>query len=202
MSEPTGMYLENAEKFVAAMKAMPTEEFLRGVIEQASILAYNEAKLRPTPMAHTYGNKRSSSSGNVATPGKSFWQRGRGGYYKPAALSEKTGKAKRSVMQKASAAEGGGRKVSSDLTNAWRRDSSLAGRGRQVDVHTTGVKYAGFVQGGRGEEIQQTKLMHDRGWQSVDDVAKKVEEKISQVVGRTMKTFYIDWLAKYGITAT
>ena len=192
MSEPTGMYLENAEKFVAAMKAMPTEEFLRGVIEQASILAYNEAKLRPTPMAHTYGNKQSSSSGNVATPGKVFWQRGRGEFYKPTGVSEKTGKAERSRK----------RKVSEDLTNAWRRDSSLAGRGRQVDVHTTGVKYAGFVQGGRGEEIQQTKLMHDRGWQSVDDVAKKVEEKISQVVGRTMKTFYIDWLAKYGITAT
>jgi len=56
MAETTGMYLENAEKFVAAMKAMPTEEFLRGVIEQASIWAYNEAKLRPTPMAHTYGS--------------------------------------------------------------------------------------------------------------------------------------------------
>ena len=54
------------------------------------------------------------------------------------------------------------------------------------------------------EELQtlQTQVMHDRGWQSVDDIGKKVEEKIAIVVGRTMKTFYIDWLAKYGITAT
>ena len=192
MAETTGMYLENAEKFVAAMKAMPTEEFLRGVIEQASILAYNEAKLRPTPMAHTYGSTTSSSSGNVATPGKVFWQRGRGSYYKPKTISERTGVEKRSAK----------RKVSEDLTNAWRRDSSLAGRGREINVHTTGVKYAGFVQGGKGEEKQQTKVMQDRGWQSVDDIAIKVEEKIAQVVGRTMKTFYIDWLAKYGITAT
>ena len=186
MAETTGMYLENAEKFVAAMKAMPTEEFLRGVIEQASILAYNEAKLRPTPMAHTYGSTTSYSSGNVATPGKVFWQRGRGSFYKPLTGKGRSGK----------------RKVSEDLTNAWRRDSSLVGRGREINVHTTGVKYAGFVQGGKGEEKKQTQVMHDRGWQSVDDIAIKVEEKIAQVVGRTMKTFYIDWLAKYGISAT
>ena len=92
--------------------------------------------------------------------------------------------------------------MSEDLTNAWRRDSSLVGRGREINVHTTGVKYAGFVQGGKDEQDKQTQVMHDRGWQSVDDIGKKVEEKIAQVVGRTMKTFYIDWLAKYGITAT
>ena len=68
----------------------------------------------------------------------------------------------------------------------------------QVDV-VTQVTYAGYVQGGKEDQQAQTRGMDARGWETVDEVAKYVEDNIGKVINRTLQSHYDQWFAKYGV---
>lgn len=190
MSE-SGISLENAKKFEAAIKAMPTQAILKTLVFEASMFAQQRAKRRPTEMGATPGTSGLHSTGNVPTPLRAYYQRGKGARYVPGRTSGdtvvKTGRTRRR------------KKRSEGLRNSWRRernsDSTI------VEV-ISAVSYAGRVQGGSESEHKQTRVMDARGWESTNEIAKAVEDHIGKVMRNTVARLYRQWFAKYGITST
>ena len=171
--------MENAEKFIAAVQAMPTRDFLKTMVNEASIIAQARAARRPAAMGATPGTSGLHSTGNTPTAGRGYYQRGKGGRY--LSLAGKTTSSK---------------KRSGQLHQSWRRQTS--GEGMQVEV-VTGVSYAEYVQGGQSDQQKQTSVMDARGWETVDEVAKYVEDNIGKVINRTIQSHYDQWFAKYGV---
>lgn len=191
MSNP-GISLENAEKFEAAIKAMPTQAILKTLVFEASMFAQARASRRPTEMGATPGTSGLHSTGNVPTPLRAYYQRGKGARYVPGRTSgdtvAKTGRTRRS-----------GSKRSEDLRNSWRRERN--GDSTIVEVMSA-VSYSAYVQGGSDSQQKQTRVMDARGWESTDEIAKAVEDNIGKVMQNTVGRLYQQWFAKYGITST
>ena len=164
--------MENAEKFIAAVNAMPTRDFMKTMVNEASVIAQARAARRPTAMGTTPGTSGLHSTGNTPTAGRGYYQRGKGGRY--VSLAGKTTSSK---------------KRSEQLHQSWRRMTSLAGQGMAAEV-VTSVSYAGHVQGGEKDDPNQTYVMDVRGWETVDEVAKYVEDNIGRVINRSLQTLY------------
>jgi len=175
--------MENAEKFIAAVNAMPTRDFLKTMVFEASTFAQARAARRPTAMGATPGTSGLHSTGNVPTPLRAYYQRGKGARYVPGmtnrfGITGQTGRTRRS-----------GGKRSEQLQQSWRRMTNLASANLTVDV-VTFVSYAGHVQGGKTDQPSQTRVMDARGWETVDEVAKAVEDNIGRVIHRSLQTLY------------
>ena len=169
--------MENAEKFIAAVQAMPTRDFLKTMVNEASIIAQARAARRPADMGATPTTSGLHSTGNVPTKGRGYYQRGKGGRH--LSLDGKTTSSK---------------KRSEKLQLSWRRLSSLAGQGMTSEV-VTSVSYAGHVQGGEKDDPNQSYVMDVRGWETVDEVAKYVEDNIGRVINRSLQTLYDRYFA-------
>jgi len=187
---------ENAQAFEAAIKAMPTLAILKTLVFEASVFA--EGRLggyRPTQMGATPGTSGLHSTGNVPTPLRAYYQRGKGARYVPgmsnsAGITGQTGKTRRS-----------GSVRSQDLKNKWRRERS--GDSMVVEVLTSPeVTYAGYVKGGRDSMIKQTRVMDARGWETMDEVAVAVEDNIGKIMAATVARQYQQWFKRYGIDST
>ena len=174
--------MENAEKFIAALEAMPTRDFLKTMVFEASTFAQARAARRPAQMGATPSTSGLHSTGNTPTPLRSYYQRGKGARYVPGrkvgAITGQTGRTRRS-----------GGKRSEQLQQSWRRMTNLASANLTVDV-VTFVSYAGHVQGGKTDQPSQTRVMDARGWETVDEVAKAVEDNIGRVIHRSLQTLY------------
>ena len=179
--------MENAEKFIAAVNAMPTRDFLKTMVFEASTFAQARAARRPAQMGATPGTSGLHSTGNTPTPLRSYYQRGKGARYVPGrkvgAITGQTGRTRRS-----------GGKRSEQLQQSWRRMTSLAGQGMTSEV-VTSVSYAEYVQGGQSDQQKQTSVMDARGWETVDEVAKYVEDNIGRVINRSLQTLYDRYFA-------
>ena len=184
---------ENAQAFEAAIKAMPTVAILKTLVFEAAKFAEARAARRPAEMGATPGTSGLHSTGNVPTPLRSYYQRGKGMRYVPgrsnsAGIVGQTGKTR-----------GGGGKKSEKLKDSWRRERS--GDSMQVEVLTE-VSYAGYVQGGTGSSIKQTGNMDKRGWETIDEVAVAVEDNIGRIMAATVARQYQQWFKRYGIDST
>lgn len=188
----SGITFENAQAFEAALKAMPTQSMLKTLVFEASMFAQERATRRPADMGATPGTSGLHSTGNVPTPLRAYYQRGKGARYVPGRTSGnivgQTGKTRRS-----------GSKRSENLKNSWRRERNSDSTVVEV---LTQVSYAGYVQGGSDSSFKQTRVMDARGWETVDEVAKAVEDNIGKVMRNTVGRLYQQWFAKYGITST
>lgn len=188
----SGITMENAQAFEAALKAMPTQAMLKTLVFEASTFAQARASRRPTEMGVTPGTSGKYSTGNVPTPLRAYYQRGKGARYVPGRNTsdgaEKTGRTRR---------RGGAR--SENLKNSWRRERNSDST--VVEVISL-VSYAGAVQGGADSQQQQSRVMDARGWETVDEVAKAVEDNIGTVMRNTVGRLYQQWFAKYGISST
>ena len=169
--------MENAEKFIAAVNAMPTRDFLKTMVNEASVIAQARAARRPAAMGTTPGTSGLHSTGNTPTAGRGYYQRGKGGRH--LSLAGKTTSSK---------------KRSEQLQQSWRRMTSLAGQGMTSEV-VTSVSYAGHVQGGEKDDPNQSYVMDVRGWETVDEVAKYVEDNIGRVINRSLQTLYDRYFA-------
>ena len=187
---------ENAQAFEAAIKAMPTLAILKTLVFEASVFA--EGRLggyRPTQMGATPGTSGLHSTGNVPTPLRSYYQRGKGMRYVPGfrnsgGIVGQTGKTRKS-----------GEKRSEILRDKWRRVRS--GDSMVVEVLTDPeVSYAGYVKGGRDSMIKQTRIMDARGWETMDEVAVAVEDNIGKIMRATVARQYQQWFKRYGIDST
>ena len=207
--------MENAEKFVAALEAMPTRDFLKTMIFEAGNVAEARVMLRPPQMGYagSKGSAKSSSSGNSIEAGKTFWKRGDGAY-KVAKEKTTTFKRFRNVDEdtgkkfydyKATSKFGMvavGKKRSELLSAArggkgsWRRERSSDSL--QVDI-VTSVSYAGRVKGGSSDDPSQAAVMAKRGWETVDDAAKFVEKNMLNIINNTIQRHYDQWFKKYGV---
>ena len=207
--------MENAEKFVAALEAMPTRDFLKTMIFEAGNVAEARVMLRPPQMGYagSKGSAKSSSSGNSIVAGKTFWKRGDGAY-KVAKEKTTTFKRFRNVDEdtgkkfydyKATSKFGMvavGKKRSQLLSasrggkGAWRRDRSSDSM--EVSV-VTSVSYAGHVKGGASDDPTQAAVMAKRGWETVDDAAKFVEKNMLNIINNTIQRHYDQWFKKYGV---
>ena len=181
--------MENAEKFIAAVQAMPTRDFLKTMVNEASIIAQARAARRPAAMGATTGTSGLHSTGNTPTAGRSYYQRGKGSRYVP-------GRTSGSITGQTGKTRSSGGKRSEQLQQSWRRDRSSDSM--QVDV-VTQVTYAGYVQGGKEDQPAQTRVMDARGWETVDEVAKAVEDNIGKVISNTIQRHYDQWFKKYGV---
>ena len=184
---------ENAQAFEAAIKAMPTVAILKTLVFEAAVFAEGRAARRPTDMGATPGTSGLHSTGNVPTPLRAYYQRGKGARYVPgmsnsAGIVGQTGKTRRS-----------GSKRSQDLKNSWRRERS--GDSMQVEVLTE-VSYAGYVQGGSDSMTKQTRVMDARGWETMNEVAVAVEDNIGKIMRATVARQYQQWFKRYGIDST
>ena len=184
---------ENAQAFEAAIKAMPTVAILKTLVFEAASFAEGRAARRPADMGATPGTSGLHSTGNVPTPLRAYYQRGKGARYVPGmtnrfGITGQTGKTRRS-----------GTKKSEKLKDSWRRERS--GDSMQVEV-LTDVSYAGYVQGGTGSSIKQTGNMDKRGWETVDEVAVAVEDNIGKIMAATVARQYQQWFKRYGIDST
>ena len=186
---------ENAQAFEAAIKAMPTVAILKTLVFEAAMFAEARAARRPADMGATPGTSGLHSTGNVPTPLRSYYQRGKGARYVPgmsnsAGITGQTGKTRRS-----------GSVRSQDLKNKWRRERS--GDSMVVEVLTSPeVTYAGYVKGGRDSMIKQTRVMDARGWETMDEVAVAVEDNIGKIMAATVARQYQQWFKRYGIDST
>jgi len=184
---------ENAQAFEAAIKAMPTAAILKTLVFEAASFAEARAARRPADMGATPGTSGLHSTGNVPTPLRAYYQRGKGARYVPgmsnsAGIVGQTGKTRRS-----------GSKRSQDLKNSWRRERS--GDSMQVEVLTE-VSYAGYVQGGSDSMTKQTRVMDARGWETMNEVAVAVEDNIGKIMRATVARQYQQWFKRYGIDST
>lgn len=207
--------MENAEKFVAALQAMPTRNFLKTMIFEAGNVAEARLMLRPAQMGYagSKGSAKSSSSGNSIVAGKTFWKRGDGAYKVAKDKIKKTTR-QRSVgeitgmrhytyttkevfgmvavekkrSQLLSASRGG--------KGAWRRQRSSDSM--EVSV-VTSVSYAGHVKGGASDDPTQAAVMAKRGWETVDDAAVFVEKNMLNIINNTIQRHYDQWFKKYGV---
>lgn len=190
--DKNGISFENAQNFEAAIKAMPTTSMLKTLVFEASMFAQQRATRRPADMGVTPGTSGLHSTGNVPTPLRSYYQRGKGARYVP-------GRTSGSIVGQTGRTRRSGTKRSENLKNSWRRernsDSTI------VEV-LTNVSYAGHVQGGSDSQQQQTRVMDARGWENTDEIAKAVEDNISKVMRNTVARLYQQWFAKYGISTT
>lgn len=186
---------ENAQAFEAAIKAMPTVAILKTLVFEAASFAEGRAARRPKDMGATPGTSGLHSTGNVPTPLRAYYQRGKGARYVPgmsnsAGITGQTGKTRRS-----------GSVRSQDLKNKWRRERS--GDSMVVEVLTSPeVTYAGYVKGGRDSMIKQTRVMDARGWETMDEVAVAVEDNIGKIMAATVARQYQQWFKRYGIDST
>jgi len=186
---------ENAQAFEAAIKAMPTVAILKTLVFEAASFAEARAARRPKDMGATPGTSGLHSTGNVPTPLRAYYQRGKGARYVPgmsnsAGITGQTGKTRRS-----------GSVRSQDLKNKWRRERS--GDSMVVEVLTSPeVTYAGYVKGGRDSMIKQTRVMDARGWETMDEVAVAVEDNIGKIMAATVARQYQQWFKRYGIDST
>ena len=186
---------ENAQAFEAAIKAMPTVAILKTLVFEAASFAEARAARRPADMGATPGTSGLHSTGNVPTPLRAYYQRGKGARYVPgmsnsAGITGQTGKTRRS-----------GSVRSQDLKNKWRRERS--GDSMVVEVLTSPeVTYAGYVKGGRDSMIKQTRVMDARGWETMDEVAVAVEDNIGKIMAATVARQYQQWFKRYGIDST
>ena len=190
---PNEISFENAQAFVAALKAMPTAAILKTLVFEAASFAEARAARRPADMGATPGTSGLHSTGNVPTPLRAYYQRGKGARYVPgmsnsAGIVGQTGKTRRS-----------GSVRSQDLKNSWRRDRS--GDSMIVEVLTE-VSYAGYVQGGSDSMTKQTRVMDARGWETMNEVAKAVEDNIGKIMNATVARQYQQWFKRYGIDST
>ena len=190
---PNEISIENAQAFVAALRAMPTAAILKTLVFEAASFAEARAARRPADMGATPGTSGLHSTGNVQTPLRAYYQRGKGARYVPgmsnsAGIVGQTGKTRRS-----------GSKRSQDLKNSWRRDRS--GDSMMVEVLTE-VSYAGYVQGGSDSMTKQTRVMDARGWETMNEVAKAVEDNIGKIMRATVARQYQQWFKRYGIDST
>ena len=183
---------EHAQAFEAAIRALPTQTILKSLVDEASTFAQARASRRPADMGATPGTSGKYSTGNVPTPLRTYYQRGKGARYLPGRSTDygavKAGRTRRR-----------GGKRSEDLKNSWRRASSQAGF--VVEVMSS-VSYAGLVQGGAGDPLQQTRVMDARGWETVTEVAQAVEDNIGKVMRNVVAAQYQQWLARNGISST
>ena len=192
---PNEISIENAQAFVAALKAMPTAAILKTLVFEAASFAEARAARRPADMGATPGTSGLHSTGNVPTPLRAYYQRGKGARYVPgmsnsAGITGQTGKTRRS-----------GSVRSQDLKNKWRRERS--GDSMVVEVLTSPeVTYAGYVKGGRDSMIKQTRVMDARGWETMDEVAVAVEDNIGKIMAATVARQYQQWFKRYGIDST
>ena len=190
---PNEISFENAQAFVAALKAMPTAAILKTLVFEAASFAEARAARRPADMGATPGTSGLHSTGNVPTPLRAYYQRGKGARYVPgmsnsAGIVGQTGKTRRS-----------GSVRSQDLKNSWRRNRS--GDSMVVEVLTE-VSYAGYVQGGSDSMTKQTRVMDARGWETMNEVAKAVEDNIGKIMDATVARQYQQWFKRYGIDST
>jgi hypothetical protein len=176
--------IENAQAFEKALQSMPTLSILKTLVFEASTFAQARASRRPSQMGATPGTSGKHSTGNVPTPGRTYYQRGKGARYVPV----KTGKTRRA-----------GSKRSEDLAHSWRRNRNADSTVVEV---LTGVSYAGRVQGGADSARKQTRVMNARGWETVDDVAVAVEDNIGKVMRNTVARLYQQWISRHGISST
>ena len=180
---------ENADKFAQALLANPTEKFLRTIVFQASEVVQAERVKVPAQMGATPGTSGLHSTGNTPTPLRGYYQRGKGSRYVP-------GRTSGSITGQTGKTRSSGGKRSQQLQQSWRRDRSSDSM--QVDV-VTQVTYAGYVQGGKEDQQAQTRVMDARGWETVDEVAKAVEDNIGKVISNTIQRHYDQWFKKYGV---
>ena len=201
----SGITFENAQAFEAALKAMPTQSMLKTLVFEASMFAQERATRRPADMGATPGTSGLHSTGNVPTPLRDYYQRGKGTRYVPGmhnrfGIVGQTGRTRRRGKKEVN--EKGKTVIvnrSENLKNSWRRERNSDSTVVEV---LTEVSYAGRVQGGAGDPHQQTRVMEARGWETIDDVAKAVEDNIGKVMRNTVGRLYQQWFAKYGITST
>ncbi len=185
--------MENAEKFEAAIKAMPTQAILKTLVFEASMFAQARASRRPTEMGMTPGTSGDYSTGNVPTPLRTYWQRGKGSRYVPGRTVGNTSESTGRTRRRASGAR------SENLKNRWRRERNSDST--VVEVFTS-VTYAKHVQGGKADEKSRSRVMEARGWESIDEVGEAVEENIGKVMQKTVARLYQQFLTKYGISST
>jgi hypothetical protein len=183
MPASNSISIENAQAFEKALQSMPTLSILKTLVFEASTFAQARASRRPSEMGATPGTSGKHSTGNVPTPGRTYYQRGKGARY----VSVKTGKT-RPVGKR-----------SEDLAHSWRRNRNASST--IVEVLTT-VSYAGFVQGGADSAQQQTRIMNARGWETVDEVGAAVEDNIGKVMRNTVARLYQQWFSRHGISST
>ena len=190
----------------AALQKMQMKEYIRPVVQALSKKILARCVLQPAEMGATPGTKGLSSSGNVPTPGRAYWKRGFGNYYVPYATVRSSSLATRKVSKsqvRAGKNRRAGRKgkqvKSQDLSHAWKAISTISGM--TVAVRTFNNEYADFVQGGRGDRKQQSKIMQRRGWESVDKIADEfrqgLEARVKKLVVQSIKQF----LASKGFTS-
>ena len=186
--------MENAEKFIAALEAMPTRDFLKTMVFEASTFAQARAARRPAQMGATPGTSGLHSTGNTPTALRTYYQRGKGARYVP-------GRRVGSITGQTGRTRSSGGKRSEDLTAFKRGNKWLTERSSdsmQVDVLTS-ASYAGYVKGGASDSPKQTRVMDARGWETVDEVAKAVEDNIGKVINNTIQRHYDQWFKKYGV---
>ena len=188
-----------------ALQKMQMKDYIKPIVQSLSKKILARCVLQPAEMGATPGTKGLSSSGNVPTPGRSYWKRGFGNYYVPYATMRISSLATRKVsksQERAGKNRRAGRKgkqvKSQDLSHAWKALSKVSGM--QVEVKTFNNEYADFVQGGAGDRKQQSKIMQRRGWESVDKIADEfrqgLEARVKKLVVQSMKQF----LASQGFT--
>ena len=190
----------------AALQQMQIKDYIKPIVQSLAKKILARCVLQPAEMAATPGTKGLSSSGNVPTPGRAYWKRGFGNYYVPYATVRSSSLATRKVSSsqvRAGKNRRAGRKgkqvKSQDLSHAWKAISTISGM--TVAVRTFNNEYADFVQGGRGDRKQQSKIMQRRGWESVDKIADEfrqgLEERVKKLVVQSIKQF----LASKGFTS-
>lgn len=200
----SGITMENAQAFEAALKAMPTQAMLKTLVFEASVFAQARASRRPTEMGVTPGTSGDYSTGNVPTPLRAYYQRGKGTRYVPGrrvgSIVGQTGSTRRRGKKEVNAE---GKTVivnrSENLKNSWRRERNSDST--VVEVFTS-VSYAKHVQGGKADEKSRSRDMEARGWESMDEVGEAVEENIGKVMQKTVARLYQQFLTKYGISST
>lgn len=179
----SGIRFENGDKFAAALLANPTAKFLRSIVQEAANVVDAERKLAPAQTGATPVTSGKHSTGNLKTTQRSYYARTVGSFY-----------VRKDGGQTAS------KKRSQDLANSFERRTSDGGL--TVSLQTAGVDYAGFVRGGRDESQKQTRVMQARGWKTVDQIADAVVNDITQIVDKSLRAAWRDYLQQNGITST
>ena len=205
----SGISMENGQAFEAAINAMPSLSILKTLVYEASVFAQARAARYPPIMGYAGDKKNSSSSGNIATPGKTFWKR-HDGAYKVAKDKIKKTTRHRSVgeitkmrhytytVKEVLGIIPVGKFRSEQLSNKMRWPMHKAGDGMIVEV-VTDVRYAAYVKGGKDDEQPQALIMKKRGWENMDDVAAAVEDNIGKIMRATVARLYQQWFKRYGI---
>lgn len=178
----SGIVFENGEKFAQALLANPTAKFLRSIVQEAANVVDAERRKAPAQTGATAGTSGKHSTGNLKTTQRSYYARTVGSFY-----------VRKDGMQTAG-------KRSQDLANSFER--SVSNGGLTVSLRSTGVDYAGFVRGGRDESQKQSRVMQARGWQTVDQIADAVVDDITQIVDKSLRAAWKNYLQENGITST